>query len=86
MFSLSKRSLSKLEGVHPELVNVVKLAITLTKVDLVLLMEFAQKLSKKNLLKLVDHKLIKVIIYYKQTASPMLLILWLTVLARLAGN
>ena len=33
MFSLSKRSLSKLEGVHPELVNVVKLAITLTKVD-----------------------------------------------------
>ena len=33
MFSLSKRSLSKLEGVHPELVDVVKLAITLTKVD-----------------------------------------------------
>jgi len=32
-FKLSKRSLSKLEGVHPELVNVVKLAITLTKVD-----------------------------------------------------
>ena len=33
MFSLSKRSLSKLEGVHPDLVNVVKLAITLSKID-----------------------------------------------------
>ena len=32
-FKLSKRSLSKLEGVHPELVNVVKLAITLSKID-----------------------------------------------------
>ena len=33
MYKLSDRSLSKLEGVHPELVDVVKLAITLTKVD-----------------------------------------------------
>ena len=28
MFSLSKRSLSKLEGVHPDLVNVVTLSPT----------------------------------------------------------
>ena len=31
-FKLSKRSLSKLEGVHPDLVKVVKSAITLTEV------------------------------------------------------
>ena len=33
MFRLSKRSLSRLDGVHPDLVEVVKLAITLTEVD-----------------------------------------------------
>lgn len=32
-FKLSARSLSKLEGVHPDLVKVVKLAIELTDVD-----------------------------------------------------
>ena len=32
-FSLSKRSLSRLAGVEPELVEVVKYAITVTKVD-----------------------------------------------------
>jgi len=32
-FKLSKRSLSRLEGVHPDLVKVVMLAITLTDVD-----------------------------------------------------
>lgn len=32
-FKLSKRSLSRLEGVHPDLVQVVMLAITLTEVD-----------------------------------------------------
>lgn len=32
-FRLSKRSLSKLEGVHPDLVKVVMLAITLTEID-----------------------------------------------------
>lgn len=32
-FKLSARSLSKLEGVHPDLVKVVKLAIELTEVD-----------------------------------------------------
>ena len=32
-FSLSSRSLAKLEGVKPELVEVVKTAITLTKTD-----------------------------------------------------
>jgi len=32
-FKLSKRSLSKLEGVHPDLVKVVKRAISLTEVD-----------------------------------------------------
>lgn len=36
-FKLSKRSLSKLDGVHPALVDVVKLAITLTDVDFVVL-------------------------------------------------
>lgn len=35
VFKLSKRSLEKLEGVHPELVSVIKLAITLTPVDFV---------------------------------------------------
>lgn len=33
MFKLSARSLSKLEGVHPDLVRVVKRAIELTEVD-----------------------------------------------------
>lgn len=33
MFKLSKKSLSKLDGVHPALVAVVKLAITKTEVD-----------------------------------------------------
>ena len=32
-FKLSQRSLSKLEGVHPELIEAVKRAIELTKVD-----------------------------------------------------
>ena len=32
-FKLSKRSQSRLEGVHPDLVRVVELAITLTPVD-----------------------------------------------------
>jgi peptidoglycan L-alanyl-D-glutamate endopeptidase CwlK len=32
-FSLSNRSKSKLEGVHPDMVSVVETAITLTKVD-----------------------------------------------------
>ena len=32
-FKLSKRSLSKLEGVHPDLVKVVKRAIALTEID-----------------------------------------------------
>ena len=32
-FQLSQRSLDKLEGVHPDLVKVVKLAITYTDVD-----------------------------------------------------
>lgn len=34
-FRLSERSLSRLQGVHPHLVAVVKLAITLTPVDFV---------------------------------------------------
>ena len=33
MFKLSNRSLGKLDGVHPELVEVVKLAITFSTVD-----------------------------------------------------
>ena len=32
-FKLSQRSLSKLEGVHPKLVEVVKLAITKSPLD-----------------------------------------------------
>ena len=32
-FSLSQRSLSKLEGVHPDMIEVVKSAIGLTDVD-----------------------------------------------------
>ena len=32
-FKLSRRSLARLEGVHPDLVRVVKLAIELTEVD-----------------------------------------------------
>ena len=32
-FKLSKRSIKKLEGVHPDLVEVVKLAITMTEYD-----------------------------------------------------
>jgi peptidoglycan L-alanyl-D-glutamate endopeptidase CwlK len=33
MYALSQRSLSRLEGVHPDLVRVVKRAITMTRVD-----------------------------------------------------
>lgn len=33
MYYLSQRSLSRLEGVHPDLVKVIKLAITLTPYD-----------------------------------------------------
>lgn len=36
-FGLSARSLARLEGVHPDLVRVVKRAITLTPVDFVVL-------------------------------------------------
>ena len=36
-FSLSKKSLDRLTGVHPRLVEVVKLAITLTNVDFAVL-------------------------------------------------
>lgn len=36
-FALSKRSLQKLEGVHPDLVRVVKRAITLTPIDFTVL-------------------------------------------------
>lgn len=32
-FKLSKKSLERMQGVHPDLVNVVKLAIELTEVD-----------------------------------------------------
>lgn len=32
-FTLSPRSLEKMRGVHPDLINVVKLAITLTTID-----------------------------------------------------
>lgn len=33
MYKLSQKSLSKLEGVHPDLVKIVKLAITITEID-----------------------------------------------------
>ena len=36
-FSLSSKSLKKLEGVHPDLVRVVKKAITVTRVDFTIL-------------------------------------------------
>ena len=36
-FVLGKRSLSRLEGVHPDLIRVVKLGITLTTVDFAVL-------------------------------------------------
>ncbi len=36
MFSLSKRSLERLQGVHPDLVEIVKAAIKLSKVDFVI--------------------------------------------------
>lgn len=32
-FSLSKRSMDRMTGVHPDMVKVVKLAITLTEID-----------------------------------------------------
>lgn len=36
-FSLSAKSLSRLEGVHPQLVSVVKLAITISPIDFAVL-------------------------------------------------
>lgn len=36
-FSLSTKSLSRLEGVHPQLVSVVKLAITISPIDFAVL-------------------------------------------------
>jgi peptidoglycan L-alanyl-D-glutamate endopeptidase CwlK len=37
MFNLSQRSLSRLEGVHPDLVKVVKRAIEITSIDFTVL-------------------------------------------------
>lgn len=53
MFTLSKRSLDRLEGVHPDLVKVVKRAIELTEIDFAVLegvrsLETQQEYLKKG--------------------------------------
>lgn len=49
MFKLSKKSLSKLQGVHPDLVRVVKKAITITEIDFCIL-EGLRTLEKQKIL------------------------------------
>lgn len=48
-FVLGQRSLQRLEGVHPDLVRVVKRAITLTPVDFVVLEGLRTKARQKQL-------------------------------------
>lgn len=48
-FSLGKKSLSLLDGVHPDLQRVVKLAITLTDVDFTVLEGLRSKTRQKQL-------------------------------------
>ena len=48
-FSLSSRSLAKLEGVKPELVEVVKTAITLTKTDFDVIYGMRSAAEQQNL-------------------------------------
>lgn len=51
MFKLSTRSLGRLEGVHPDLVRVVKRAITLTSVDFMVLEGLRTPARQKELVK-----------------------------------
>ena len=48
-FNLSARSLANLEGVHPDLVRVVKLAITLTPIDFVVIEGLRTKERQRQL-------------------------------------
>lgn len=50
-FKLGKRSLSNLEGVHPDLIKVVKRAIELTKVDFTVIEGLRTKERQAQLLK-----------------------------------
>jgi peptidoglycan L-alanyl-D-glutamate endopeptidase CwlK len=49
VFNLSARSLANLEGVHPDLVRVVKLAITLTPIDFVVIEGLRTKERQRQL-------------------------------------
>jgi len=51
MFTLSTRSLNHLEGVHPDLVRVVKLAIQSSEIDFVVLEGVRTKQRQAQLLK-----------------------------------
>jgi len=51
MFTLSTRSLNHLEGVHPDLVCVVKLAIQSSEIDFVVLEGLRSKARQAQLLK-----------------------------------
>ena len=51
MFTLSTRSLNHLEGVHPDLVRVVKLAIQSSEIDFVVLEGLRTKQRQSQLLK-----------------------------------
>ena len=51
MFTLSTRSLNHLEGVHPDLVRVVKLAIQSSEIDFVVLEGLRSKARQAQLLK-----------------------------------
>ena len=50
-FKLSKRSLSRLEGVHPDLVKVVKRAIEITEQDFTVLEGLRSKERQRELVK-----------------------------------
>ena len=51
MYTLSTRSLDRLNGVHPDLVSVVKLAIHLSEIDFVVLEGLRTKERQAQLLK-----------------------------------
>ena len=59
MFRLSNRSLTKLTGVHPDLVAVVKRAIDITEVDFAVTCGFRTLEEQKELVKIGASKTLK---------------------------
>ena len=57
LFKLSQRSLDRLDGVHPDLVKVVKKAIEYTDVDFGVIYGVRDLETQKNYMRLANHRL-----------------------------